>query len=61
MNCLDGVDDIAGIVSDGELRVLQLELWGVVAHVSLVLALKLQKERVVISTWETGPKCTHII
>lgn len=50
---LDGVSDIAGVVSDGELRVLQLELWGVVETVALVLPFKLQVQRIVISTRKT--------
>ena len=53
-NYLDVVADIAGIVYDGEGRLSQLQLGGVVVGVGLVLTLKLLEEGVVIGIGEAG-------
>ena len=51
---LDGVANVTSIVGDGELRVTQFQLRGVVACAPLVLPLKLEEQRIVICSRETG-------
>ncbi len=51
---LNGVGDLAGIVQNGELGILELHRRGAEVGVVLVLTLKLLVERVVISTRKTA-------